>query len=265
MKPFYFGSPEKSLFGIYHPPLTGHHPGHGVVLCHPLGHEYIYGHRAFRQLAIHLARAGFAVLRFDYYGCGDSAGASEEGSIHQWIDDIETALKELKECNKMSKLYLIGARIGATLAALVGDQRSDINGLALWDPVLNGTNYVRELLAQHEDWLRQAWVETAAPKKNDRHPEALGFPLTHPLQDSLEQINLLSMPLRSTGPVLVVESGEASAALGLSNHFTGADGCVEYRHSAAPQVWSRKRGGDNALVPSEVLQSITAWMSRIAK
>jgi pimeloyl-ACP methyl ester carboxylesterase len=258
MKPFYFGRPERSLFGVYHPPLTGHHPGHGVVLCYPLGHEYIYGHRAFRQLAVHLARAGFAVLRFDYYACGDSAGACEEGAIDRWLGDIGAALQEIKETGKASKTHLVGARMGAALSAKVAGQRSDIDGLVLWDPVLTGKQYVRDLLTQHARWLSGRGVAGSV----DRDVEALGFPLSAGLQKDLSEIELPSMPLPGKR-VLIVDSDPAAPGAELKDRLGGAR--LEYRHVSAPQVWSRNPGRENALVPMAVLQTITSWMSANAK
>ena len=44
----------------------------GIVICGPLGHEALWLHQTMRSLADRLADQGFAVLRFDYAGTGDS-------------------------------------------------------------------------------------------------------------------------------------------------------------------------------------------------
>src|SRR5215831_1771331 len=44
----------------------------GIVLCGPLGHEALWLHQTMRSLTDRLAARGFAVLRFDYAGTGDS-------------------------------------------------------------------------------------------------------------------------------------------------------------------------------------------------
>jgi hypothetical protein len=61
MQPFYFGA-EKLLFGCYHDPQRRPVRPCTVVLSYPMGEEYIRFHSAFRQLAVQLSTAGFAVL-----------------------------------------------------------------------------------------------------------------------------------------------------------------------------------------------------------
>src|SRR5207249_11329319 len=51
--------------------------------------------RGCRQLAARLARLGLDVLRFDYYGTGDSAGQGEDATLHTCIEDVVRATEEL--------------------------------------------------------------------------------------------------------------------------------------------------------------------------
>ena len=120
MKPFYFRTSDKPLFGVYHAPARGSTRDCGVVLCYPIGHEYVQAHRAFRQLAVYLSKQGFPVIRFDYYGCGDSTGESVQGTIQQWCEDISSAIEEVRDRTRSRKVCLIGFRFGGTLAALAG-------------------------------------------------------------------------------------------------------------------------------------------------
>src|SRR4051812_44614801 len=95
MKPLFFGDSRRQLFGVYQPPRSGAGRNHAVLLCYPGVQEYNMSHWAFRKLAAHLAREGLHVFRFDYFGTGDSAGATIEGTPAQWIADIRTAAREL--------------------------------------------------------------------------------------------------------------------------------------------------------------------------
>ena len=74
--PLYIGAGDAPRLAWYHAPEV--RSGQGVVICPPLGHEYISAYRSLRELADRLAAAGVAVLRFDYHGTGDSAGEDDD-------------------------------------------------------------------------------------------------------------------------------------------------------------------------------------------
>ena len=91
MNPFFFGSSEERLLGVHHPPRGRAPRERGILLCYPLGQEYMRAHRAFRQLGMLMARRGFHVLRFDWFGTGDSAGRVEDAKIERWVADARSA------------------------------------------------------------------------------------------------------------------------------------------------------------------------------
>jgi len=262
MQPFYFGGSEKSLFGIYHSPSSDRTRHCGILICHPIGHEYILGYRALRQLAYQLARAGFAVLRFDYYGCGDSAGDGHEGSLARWMNDIETAIEETRRRGGLSRICLVGARLGAALSLLVGSQRPDLEGLVLWDPVVDGENYVNDLIAQHQEWLNET-ARTPTSQPSGQTVEVLGFPISHELQENLQRVDLLTIRRPPAKHVLMLESDKIFSGMELHDHLMGMGADSEYQHIPTPRAWLRKRGGDNVVVPREMLQAIVSWVAKI--
>jgi len=72
-EPFFYESQDQQIFAIYHPP-QGAPRGEGVVICYPAPQDIMRSYQAHVQLARLLAQQGFAVLRFDYAGTGDSEG-----------------------------------------------------------------------------------------------------------------------------------------------------------------------------------------------
>jgi uncharacterized protein len=83
-----------------------------------------------------LVQAGFHVLRFDYFGTGDSYGDTGEGDLASWCGDIETAIEELREITGATKVNLAGLRLGANLSARVAAYRpKDVSKLVLWEPL----------------------------------------------------------------------------------------------------------------------------------
>lgn len=139
MTPFYFGGSERRLFGIYEPARKSVGKSLAAVLCHPSGEEHVHAYRTLRQLASRMSMVGIDVLRFDYYGTGDSAGEAGDGNILGWCEDIETAIAEVKDMTGAAKVSLIGLRLGANLAARVAAKCPDeIGDLVLWEPLRSG-------------------------------------------------------------------------------------------------------------------------------
>ena len=211
-EPFYFGRGER-LFGVLDAPASGA-DAPGVVLCQPFGHEYVWCHRACRQLALRLAGAGCAVLRFDYDGCGDSLGESHEADLERWVGDAAQALDELRA--RCPRVHAIGLRLGAAVATLLCERRGGVERLLLWEPVLHGASHLAELArlhASHEE--KQGWrageAQAAAGLAQGR--EVLGFALSPALVRDLERLDLRA-PERPPAPEICVLQSRVAPADG---------------------------------------------------
>ena len=147
LDPIFFGASPRRLFGVYDPADGNSSKGlRAAVLCNPWGPEYIYAHRALRQLAKRLSLAGCHTLRFDYFGTGISAGDMVDAELAGWKGDIETAIDEVMDLTGAKRVALLGLRLGATLAASVAATRQKgVDALILWDPIVDGTTYLDSL------------------------------------------------------------------------------------------------------------------------
>lgn len=144
--PFFFQCESQRLFGVLHQPV-GAPAQAGYVFCHPFAEEKLWAHRVFVSFARELAARGYAVLRFDYRGHGDSDGYFEDATVESYQADIEAATTALKDhVPSVCRLGLLGLRLGATLAALVAQRSAGIDRLVLWDPVIDGEKYGQEIL-----------------------------------------------------------------------------------------------------------------------
>src|SRR5437762_1000154 len=141
MNAYFFHTAAQPLFGIYAPPRARVARDQAVLLCAPVGHEYVRTHWALRQLADRLTHAGFHLFRFDYSGLGDSWGDFESASVEQWLADTRTALGELIDTSGVRDVTILGVRLGATLAVRAL-QEQPVRRLVLWDPVVQGRAFV---------------------------------------------------------------------------------------------------------------------------
>ena len=155
--------------------------------------------------------------------------------------------------------------MGATLAALVGTHRSNIESIVLWDPIVNGKGYIQELMALHQDWLRHTFPKPkqAEKKKEDNGSiEISGFPLTYIMRNGLETIDLLTIKQRPANHILIIEDNEKDDVILLQDHLKNINFHLDYQYIPGPKVWLL-RGMAGALVPSQLLQSIVSWISKV--
>jgi pimeloyl-ACP methyl ester carboxylesterase len=193
MNPFYFGTQDRRLFGLYEAARSAK-ASRAVLLCHPWGNEYIHAYRAMRQLAKMLTVNGIHTLRFDYFGTGESAGDTTAGDLGGWETDIRSAIEELKDTTGVTRVSLVGLRLGAALAANVAVQAgTEVNSLVLWDPVVSGVEYLTEV--HHA--ARRGWLLTkgavARPANQGGGHEIMGFPLTEAGAASIRRIDLAAL------------------------------------------------------------------------
>lgn len=199
MNLFFFGSAARQLFGAYHAPRAGAPARGAVVLCAPWGVEYFVSHRIMRRLATRLSDSGYHVLRFDYFGSGDSAGEREEGDLETWLADASLATDELRDLSGMSTVATIGIRLGAVIGWRLAATRPDVRSVVMWDPIVNGADYVKELQATQREIDR--WTLSPLPiRRPDGVLELLGNPLTPAMRRSIEAVTLADffVPAAST-------------------------------------------------------------------
>jgi alpha-beta hydrolase superfamily lysophospholipase len=141
--PFWFGPEDRPLFGWLHLPADGVVRG-GVVLCQPLGIEAICTYYTYRMLAEVLAERGLAVLRFDYDGTGDSDGhETDPDRVDDWLSSLVVATDVLVGTG-VTRLGLVGVRMGGLFAAHEAARRDGVDALVLWDTCLSGGAFLRE-------------------------------------------------------------------------------------------------------------------------
>jgi amino acid adenylation domain-containing protein len=185
--PLFFGNGTGALFGAYHEPDRASAPARPVLLCSPIGHEYMRSYNIIRQLAEQLAAAGHPVLRFDWFGHGDSMGAPSETLIETWVCNIKIAIEELQKLSRQSPVTIVGLRFGATLACLAARTIPDIKAVVLWDAVVSGKTYLAEVQKLHASFMTKS--SSLAASVSNEH-EFLGFTYSQNLQKEMSKIDI---------------------------------------------------------------------------
>lgn len=132
------------LAGTLTYPKTGG-PFPAVVLVNGSGQQNrdseVFGHRPFKVLADHLSKNGFAVLRYDDRGIGESKGEVNLATTIDFASDANAAVDFLnkKDMVKARKVGIIGHSEGALIAEIVAAENPKVDYIALLSgPVLKG-------------------------------------------------------------------------------------------------------------------------------
>lgn len=252
----YFG-PQRRLFGIFDEPASP--SDRGVVLCYPHGPDYDSAFRSFRILATRLSRAGFHVLRFDYWGTGDSLGNIENASIDHWTADTVAAIQELRTSCDLRQVAVVGLRLGATVASIAAAECGAVDRLVAWEPVLDGTEYLADLRGLHQQWLTDERRNGRAKSAAD--DDLLDYDLTPTIQSDLENLSLLSLSEPPAPFVYVVRQEQSADRAEFATWLRSVGANVDADMVDGPTIWSRTRSMPEAPVPNRSLQLIVNWVA----
>lgn len=248
--PLFFPGARGRLYGCHHAAAQAGPVRVPVVLCPPAGHESVRCHRALRQLALQLAKAGHPGFRFDYSCTGDSEGESSDASLDAWRDDVAAAIAETRRRTGASAVVLLGLRLGAVLALQAAAGRDDVASLVLWNPVTDGATMLDEWRAADREFVR---VHGLPPRSG----EILGLPLGVALAAALQR---LALPLTGLPPRLLVchDPRDRVVLQDLIAHLRPAARTLDVQEAPQPAIWRQEPL--EATVPFDAVRGIVTWI-----
>ncbi|MBI4738107.1 alpha/beta fold hydrolase [Candidatus Woesearchaeota archaeon] len=121
-----------------------------VVILHGFGESK--HHDLTASLANYIMPFGFAVLRFDFHGHGESEGRFEDQTITQQVQDVVAAIDFLEESPMIDKdrLAVIGTDLGGDIAILIAAQDPRVHCLIIQGARSHLEHHLRSHLVEHE-------------------------------------------------------------------------------------------------------------------
>lgn len=164
------------LFGILHRPGNPCPSGAAIILLSPGVKMRVAPHRLYLNMADRFVALGYSVLRFDFYGLGDSEGEAHEeyladlyGAIQvgRYVEDTIAAMDWLQQTYGISQFIvsgLCGGAITGLLTAMRDERIVCLLGLAI-PVILDGsridfTKYMTDaqLSATRHGYLGKLWT-----------------------------------------------------------------------------------------------------------
>lgn len=244
--PFYIETGRDVLLAWCHLPEKP--TDHAVIICPPVGHEFINSYRGLRHLADGFARVGVTVFRVEYQGVGDSSGLdTDSGRIQNWLSSIEHVHDFIRENCGVKHISLFGLRMGATLANMFAEKR-DVVSLMCWVPVVEGKRYIREMLAL------QRTGENAGLEVDSTSLEGGGFLITRETMNELSALSMLKMAPTRAGHLFFFQSDDLPVSNELIQRWSSLH--ADFQYASLPGYAEMMELPHNSKIPFEALDAI---------
>lgn len=256
MAAFHFGDTASPLFGIWTRAAPGVRRKHGVLICPPIAQEHVRSHWALRQVAVALCRGGFDVLRFDWFGVGDSAGSLSEATMERWKNDLATAAQQLRSVAGVERISIVGLRLGATIAALAAGEVKP-TAMVLWDPVADGQGYVaelRRLTAQILEDPNRYWTPT---QKSVGASELVGFDFGSRLISEIQATVIAELPATA---LCILRSTSDAGLTNLTDGLGRSHPDAEIKDADVRTSWTDPAGIERLLLPGDAVRILAAFL-----
>jgi uncharacterized protein len=198
------------LHAVVHGCTCNVHPAWGLLFCDPFAEEKKCAQRVMVEAARAFCGADIGSVRFDCRGTGDSPGEFAEATPELWVQDILAAIEYMRHELHVPTLGLLGLRLGGALALQAALSGGDLDFLVLWEPVINGKQYltqnlrrsmIKAMLTDEEKFdagsVRQAQQEQDVFDFD-------GYPISAEMRRQIEAIDLLAAEPTAAKPTLVV-------------------------------------------------------------
>ena len=186
--------------------------------------------------------SGRAFLRFDYRGCGESAGAFEDFTLADWYDDVLAMLGAIDE-----PAVLVGSSMGGWLALLVARDHPDkVAGLVGVAPAPDFTDW------GFTDAQKRAFVEAGRVLEESAYSDQPTV-TTRGFWEAGERLHVLDAPIGFEGPVRIVQ-GQADPDV----PWQRAPRIAAALRSGNVQTWLVKDGDHRLSRPGDVALIIRA-------
>ncbi|WP_026694290.1 alpha/beta hydrolase [Peribacillus kribbensis] len=159
-----------------------------IIICHGFIGSKTGVNRLFVKAAEEFNKAGAAVLRFDYTGCGESEGEYGHTRFEEILSQTRTVVDYACSLDfaDSENIFLLGHSLGGAAAAINASRDERIRKLLLWSAVGNPYQDITEILGSERVSRLQAGqaVDYAGFEFTRKYIDSLkGYLTGHALND----------------------------------------------------------------------------------
>lgn len=179
-----------------------------VIVCSSIHAEQVANYRREVLLGRALATRGLITARFHYRGSGNSERETEELTFESMVADARYVATFVQTEVKGSPVGWVGTRLGA----MVASASSDAGPIALWEPVIRGRDFFREVfrmraMREVSDTTRSSSTPVEEIEQKGS-ADILGYPISKALYEGTNDLELNIGPER---PLLLAQLSKGSS------------------------------------------------------
>ena len=223
-----------------------------IIIIGAIGPEYSHCFRTIRLMADELAESGFATLRYDPAGMGNSTGTLEDTGIWDvWLSTPYRLTLLLKSLG-FDHVALIGFRSGSLI---LGEhiKQNPVDTAMFFYPYLQGRAYYRDMQVLD--------LGLNLERDSDAAIEGGGYPISEEVKMALAEINLASQPFDQLNNALVVGDGGNAVTSKLARHLEHDGVMVETR--AIDGLVAMTRPAALSVAPELAIRALSNWMLKV--
>jgi pimeloyl-ACP methyl ester carboxylesterase len=260
VKPFYLPVGRHSVAAIFQAARKAVATSTTVLIVPPFGWDDQTSYRPRRDWSLALAEAGFANLRIDLPGTGDSSGTAEDKDlVDAWTTAVGAGVDWLRNTGA-ARIAVIALGSGGLLTLQAIERATVVDDLVLWGMPNTGRALIREIKA----FGRLEQFQTGEPTEDMPADElcAGGHMLA---QQTLADLSALDAKA-------LIGAGAPARALVLGRDGMGPDGALlEAFRSAGTDVsidpghgWGAALARPQSTSPGAVFEMVNRWLAEPA-
>jgi pimeloyl-ACP methyl ester carboxylesterase len=260
MTPLYLRAGAHVIAGIYEP-AARERRSTAVLIVPPFGWDDQTSYRPRRDWSLTLAAEGFANLRIDLPGTGDSSGGvRDDGLAEAWTAAVAAGVEWLRNAGA-DRVAVVALGVGGLVTLQAMADGAAVDDLVLWGMPANGRTFIREFKAFGR--LEQSQTGEASNHGANGELRAGGHVLTPSMIDALSRLD---------GAQLLPECS-CERALVLGRDGSGPDDSLldAIRASGIEVRTDPGRGWGAALArpqstsPVALFDTVNVWLGEAAK
>lgn len=184
--------------------------GEVVVMFHGFTGNKMEHAKHFINFSRIISKYGFASLRLDFYGNGESDGEFKDFTMDTLMSDAEIIINSAFNMSNVTKVTLLGFSMGGGVSVYMSSKFGNkLSKILLWSAAVNITDIIKRCFEN-------------SPKLENGNAQYGTFEISENMYDSLSKYNITEGISKFTNPVMLIHGRN--------------DKAVEYLHSVRTTV-----------------------------